>query len=86
MIPPVLVEIMTYGLVAASGMFDMQHPKGVLYSQHALYTWPSNTSSQQFYLTSCAHLSKTQVSFVPPPCEELTTNDPSFKATLVNPP
>ena len=28
----------------------------------------------------------TQVSLLPPPCEELTTKEPSFNATLVNPP
>ena len=28
----------------------------------------------------------TQVSFVPPPWDELTTNDPSFSATRVRPP
>lgn len=28
----------------------------------------------------------TQVSFPPPPCEELTTSDPFLSATLVSPP
>ena len=30
--------------------------------------------------------SSTQVSFVPPPCDELTTSEPSFNATRVRPP
>ncbi|MNY08192.1 hypothetical protein D3C86_1410320 [compost metagenome] len=30
--------------------------------------------------------SSTQVSLVPPPCDELTTSEPSFKATRVSPP
>src|SRR3981081_2536234 len=30
--------------------------------------------------------SSTQVSLVPPPCEELTTSEPSRKATRVSPP
>jgi hypothetical protein len=29
---------------------------------------------------------KIQVSLVPPPCEELTTKEPSFNATRVKPP
>lgn len=32
------------------------------------------------------HYFNTQVSLLPPPCDELTTNEPFFKATLVNPP
>src|ERR1035437_4466954 len=32
------------------------------------------------------YVSNTQVSLVPPPCEELTTRDPSRRATRVNPP
>src|SRR3981189_119187 len=31
-------------------------------------------------------VSSTQVSWVPPPCEELTTSDPSRSATRVSPP
>jgi len=30
--------------------------------------------------------SKTQVSLVPPPCDELTTSEPSRSATRVSPP
>src|SRR5688500_14239312 len=30
--------------------------------------------------------SNTQVSLVPPPCEEFTTSEPSFSATRVSPP
>ncbi len=29
---------------------------------------------------------RTQVSLLPPPCEEFTTSEPFFRATLVNPP
>ena len=32
------------------------------------------------------HSSTTQVSFVPPPCDELTTSEPCLSATRVNPP
>ena len=40
---------------------------------------PKNSDSPDSHPT-------TQVSLLPPPCEEFTTNDPSLKATLVNPP
>src|SRR3954462_6619771 len=32
------------------------------------------------------HHPTTQVSFVPPPCDEFTTSEPSFNATRVRPP
>ena len=32
------------------------------------------------------HSSNTHVSLLPPPCEELTTSEPFFNATRVNPP
>jgi hypothetical protein len=37
-------------------------------------------------LSMCNQPSSTQVSLVPPPCELLTTKEPSFKATRVRPP
>ncbi len=39
-----------------------------------------------FEFESPAGPARTQVSFVPPPCEEFTTYDPFLSATLVSPP
>ena len=46
---------------------------------------PSATAGEGSELMPPRPSSSTQVSFVPPPCDELTTREPSFKATRVRP-
>ena len=42
--------------------------------------------SMRFPRWAAHQVATTQVSFVPPPCDEFTTSDPSRSATRVSPP